>query len=219
MTAKKQSDLKTMNPIGIKSNHRDSDERWTALRRFAAPRAVVERCELCGVEIPVEHDHLIEPAGRQIRCACQACAILFDHDGSGKYRRVPRRARFLPDFRLPDIQWNALGIPIGLAFFFHSTPAERVVAIYPSVAGAMESLLDLDSWGEIVADNPVLQKMQPDAEALLVNRVRTTREHFLAPIDQCYKLVGLIRLHWRGFSGGTKVWEEIDRFFSELKPQ
>jgi hypothetical protein len=194
MTAKKQSDLKTMNPIGIKSNHRDSEERWSALRRFAAPRPAVERCELCGVELPAEHDHLIEPAVRQLRCACQACAILFDHDGDAKYRRVPRDARYLPDFRLTDIQWNALGIPI-------------------------ESLLDLDSWGEIVADNPVLQKMQPDAEALLVNRVRTTREHFLAPIDECYKLVGLVRLHWRGFSGGTKVWEEIDRFFSELKPQ
>jgi hypothetical protein len=37
------------------------------------------------------------------------------------------------------------------------------------------------------------------------------------PIDECYKLVGLIRAHWRGLSGGTEVWREIQSFFSALK--
>ena len=37
------------------------------------------------------------------------------------------------------------------------------------------------------------------------------------PIDECYKLVGLIRLHWRGLSGGAVVWGEIGRFFDELR--
>jgi len=54
-------------------------------------------------------------------------------------------------------------------------------------------------------------------EALLVNRVRGTREHFLVPIDECYRLVGLIRMHWRGLSGGREVWEEIEQFFEELR--
>ena len=36
------------------------------------------------------------------------------------------------------------------------------------------------------------------------------------PIDECFKLVGLIRIHWRGLSGGTEVWEEIGRFFTSL---
>ena len=54
-------------------------------------------------------------------------------------------------------------------------------------------------------------------EALLVNRAKGAREHFLVPMDECYSLVGLIRIHWRGFSGGQEVWEEIDRFFEALK--
>ena len=108
-------------------------------------------------------------------------------------------------------------IPIGMAFFFHSTPDGKVVAIYPSPAGPTESLLDLESWQDIVRDNAVLQKMNSDVEALLVNRVGQSREYFLVPIDECYKLVGLIRANWRGLSGGTEVWREIAGFFNELK--
>ena len=54
-------------------------------------------------------------------------------------------------------------------------------------------------------------------EALLINRVGPAREYFLAPIDECYRLVGLIRLHWRGLSGGAEVWKEIQSFFTGLK--
>jgi hypothetical protein len=58
-------------------------------------------------------------------------------------------------------------------------------------------------------------------EALLVNRVGATRgvsaEHYIVPIDECYKLVGLIRIHWHGLSGGTEVWREVGNFFAELK--
>jgi hypothetical protein len=113
-------------------------------------------------------------------------------------------------------------IPIEMAFFFYSSPTDKVVAFYPSPAGAAESLLDLQSWGEIIADNPILKEMQPDVEALLVNRTgytsrHTEPEYFMVPIDECYKLVGLIRGNWRGLSGGTEVWLEIDKFFTELK--
>jgi hypothetical protein len=104
-----------------------------------------------------------------------------------------------------------------LAFFFDSSSAQKVVALYPSPAGPTESLLDLASWAEIVQENPILKGMEPDVEGLLVNRVGSARDHFLAPIDECYKLVGLIRAHWRGLSGGTGVWNEIERFFAGLK--
>lgn len=192
-------------------------EPWATLRQFARRPVAVERCELCSLELPPEHQHLIEPATRQLVCACEACALLFDHGGEIKYRRVPREGRHLPNFRLRDAEWHSLSIPIGLAFFFHSSPAGRVVAIYPSPAGPTESLLEFDAWDQIVADNPVLKDMQPDAEALLVNRVGEAREYYLAPIDECYKLVGLIRIYWRGLSGGTDVWREIEKFFVALK--
>jgi hypothetical protein len=97
-----------------------------------------------------------------------------------------------------------------------------MIALYPSPAGAVESLLPLDAWAEIVEQNPVLQRLQPDIEALLVNRVGHAHgmgraEYYIAPMDECYKLVGLIRTNWKGLSGGTEVWMEIGRFFAELK--
>jgi Family of unknown function (DUF5947) len=177
---------------------------------------------MCSAELAADHQHLIEPSNRKLICSCDACAILFSGGAETKYRRVPRRIRFLPDFHLTDAQWESLMIPINMAFFFHSTAAEHVLALYPSPAGATESLLSLDSWEEIVQSNPMLKEMEPDVEALLVNRVGVARgysdaEYYLVPIDECYKLVGLIRAHWRGLSGGTKVWEEIAEFFAGLK--
>ena len=108
-------------------------------------------------------------------------------------------------------------IPISLAFFSFQTPAGRVVALYPGPAGAAESSLHLDAWQEIAKANPELQRMEADVEALLVNRVGTEREYFIVPIDECYKLVGIIRLHWQGLSGGALVWGEIERFFESLR--
>jgi len=195
---------------------------FATLRQFIRQRAPVERCELCSHELAADHPHLIEPLSRKLICACDACAILFSGSAETKYRRVPRRIRALPSFQLSDAQWESLMIPINLAFFFHSTPAGHVIALYPSPAGPTESLLTLDAWDEIVQANPILNQMEPDTEALLVNRVGSARGHseaqyYLVPIDEGYKLVGLIRAHWRGLSGGSKVWEEIAVFFNRLK--
>ena len=113
-------------------------------------------------------------------------------------------------------------IPINLAFFYRDSTATRVLAMYPSPAGATESLLSLESWEEIAAQNKALQRMESDVEALLVNRIDLARgdvvaEYFIVPIDECYRLVGIIRMHWHGLSGGTEVWREIHQFFGDLK--
>ena len=134
-----------------------------------------------------------------------------------RYRRVPRRIRVLDDFRMTDGQWDALHLPINLAFFYRSSPAGRVIAMFPSPAGATESLLPLEAWEDLATENPVLRELEPDVEALLVNRVGPDAQYVRVPIDECFKLVGLIRTHWRGLSGGTEVWKEIGRFFASLK--
>jgi hypothetical protein len=100
---------------------------------------------------------------------------------------------------------------------FYSTPAQQVAAYYPSPAGPMQSLLKLETWQDLEERNPVLREMQQDVEALLINRVRGARQHFLVPIDECYSLVGLIRMRWRGLSGGQEVWKEIESFFESLQ--
>ena len=188
-----------------------------ALRRFVRrPAPAEERCELCGAGLPPGHDHLVDPAARALKCACGACAVLFP-GGNGRFLRVRSRAEVLRDVRLDDDRWDALGIPVGLAFFFRSSAARRVVAFYPSPAGATESLIGLDSWASIEEENPVLGQLQPDVEALLVYRVNGVREHYRVSIDHCYRLVGLVRVHWRGFSGGAEAWEQIGRFFLALR--
>lgn len=153
---------------------------------------------------------------RQIACACDPCALRFTDVVGGRFKLIPRDSSLLPDFQIDDSEWEDLALPINLVFFVHDSTKGKVVALYPGPAGATESLLRLEMWQRFVERNPVLHRMQSDVEALLVNRVGTAREYFLVPVDLCYSLVGLIRLHWRGFSGGTEAWREIGAFFTKL---
>lgn len=201
---------------------RGFESAFGTLRQFALRPKDVEHCELCSAVLASEHPHVLEPIGRKLLCACEACALLFSGRTDAKFKRVPRYVRALGSFRMTDAQWDSLMVPINMAFFFRSSPEARMVAMYPSPAGAVESLLPLDTWTEIVRDNPELNAMEADVEALLANRIGHARgftapEYYLLPIDECYKLVGLIRVHWKGFSGGTEVWQEIASFFEELK--
>ena len=192
---------------------------FTTLRRFARPRATPKRCELCSVGLAAEHRHMLEMSNGQIVCACDSCAFRFQAVLDGRFKLIPRDVRSLPGLNLTDVEWETLALPINLAFFFRSTPENKTKAMYPSPAGATESLLPLQAWDSLVASNPGLVPLEPDVEALLVNRVGTKREYYLAPIDVCFELVGLIRVHWRGLAGGEIAWEEIDKFFSRLQMQ
>jgi hypothetical protein len=188
------------------------------LRTFAEqPRSAQLQCELCAQQLAAEHEHVVEIATGRLSCCCSACALLFRNQSTGRYRAVPRDASLLADFRMADAQWENLSIPIGLAFLFQSTRAGGVVAVYPSPAGGTESTPMSDAWDNLVRQNPVLQEFLPDVEALLVYRIEGAREHFRVPIDECYKLVGMVRSKWRGFTGGLELWNEMARFFESLK--
>lgn len=203
------------------SNSISNAGAFSTLRQFARRRAETERCEMCSADLAFGHEHLVDTETRRLICACEACAILFSGQSSVKFRRVPRRIRWLDGFRMTDAQWDSLMIPIEMAFIFRDSRRSKIVAFYPSPAGAVESTLSLDTWSEIERDNPEVADLEPDVEALLVNRVGARRggkpEFFSVPIDQCYRLVGLIRMHWHGLSGGTEVWREVGTFFDELK--
>ncbi len=191
------------------------------LRRISAARAATrpvrpaERCDLCGSDLPGEHRHLLQLEQRQILCACESCFAL--RSGDPGLRPTGRRVVWLDGFELADELWAEFRIPIGLAFLFKSTVAGQVVAFYPSPAGATESELDLDAWGDLVAANPALGTLEPDAEALIVNRLADPPQFAIAPIDRCYALVGLVKLRWEGIAGGPRLAQAIEGFFEALR--
>jgi hypothetical protein len=194
-----------------------TNDALATLRRLTRPKDPGERCELCGAPIAAEHRHMFDTRSRTLTCCCQACSLLFSSEAAARYLVVPSRILYLGGFEMTDEQWDGLLVPVNLAFFVHHSQAGRVVGLYPSPAGATESQLGLDTWRELVAANPILEKLQPDVEALLVNRVAAARDHYIVPIDECYRLVGMVRAGWRGVSGGTEVWRSIAEFFTELK--
>ena len=189
-----------------------------AARAAREREAVQEHCELCGAPVEAEHRHLFDLSRRELMCACRACAILFDREaaGAGHFRLVPDRRLRIDGLELSDLMWEELRLPVEMAVFFRNSAAGRVQAFYPSPMGPTESLLELEAWTALEAANPVLGTLAPDVEALLVNRARGARQHYVVPIDDCYALVGLIRTRWRGLTGGTEVWREIGAFFEKL---
>src|SRR3954454_3888209 len=110
------------------------------LQRLAAQRPALpkedapEQCELCGRPIPPDHRHVLDLENRNLLCACRACAALFDRRAAGgaHWRLLAGRGVRLDDLRMPDELWEALNIPVDMAFFFNDTSAGRIVAYYPS---------------------------------------------------------------------------------------
>jgi len=191
-------------------------EQLAALKRFTRARPQVARCELCSATIALQHQHLLDRRSRQVACACDACAILFCDQQDGKFLRVPRRVRELHDFYFTDLQWEEMMLPINLAFVLRNGDG-RITVLYPSPAGAVESQLNSQVWEDRIASHPKLQAMEPEVEALIVNRVGEQNAYFTAPIDECYRLVGIIRTNWRGLSGSPEVWGAVALFFHELR--
>jgi Family of unknown function (DUF5947) len=183
--------------------------------RVDGPGGAEEQCDLCGVEIPSEHEHLLHLGDRRILCVCATCWA--QRSADPELRPTGSRIVWLDDFELPDELWARLEVPIGLAFFMHSSSVGGMVAMYPSPAGATESELKLDAWEDLLALNPDLESLEPDAEALVVNRIADPPSYVIAPIDECYGLVGAIKVSWEGISGGDAIERAVPTFFERLR--
>jgi hypothetical protein len=196
------------------------------LARYARPGPDADAkagsaCELCAAALTDGHGHVVDLSTRRLLCACRPCALLFSQarrdDIAARYRAVPDRVLFDPDFVLDATSYERLEIPVELAFFGRFG-SERWVAIYPSPVGATESELPLDAWPLLVDANPLLAAVERDVEALLVRAPRGERrfEAFLVPVDLCYELVGRLRSGVRSISGAGAD-EVVDGFFDEVR--
>lgn len=193
------------------------------LRRIAGSRRQVpagERCEMCAAPIAEEHGHVVDVHSRSLMCTCRPCYLLFtDQQAELRYRAVPDRYLSFPGYRLARSDWDDLQIPVGLVFLFRNSVQDRMVAFYPSPAGATESELALDAWQRVLAACPGLQTLVPDVEAVLVRGGRDLDglTCHIVPIDACYELVGRMRQTWRGFDGGQEARAAMAEFFAVVE--
>jgi hypothetical protein len=189
---------------------------WAGARpEPVAPVAQTAHCELCPLSIGEDHRHLLHLDERRIVCVCETCWSM--RSGDPEYRPTGVRFLLLDDFAMSHEVWSAFQIPIGLAFLLRSGVTGTVIALYPSPAGATESELELTAWDTLARANPVLDGLEPDAEALIVDRTGDPPRYAIVPIDQCYRLVGLIKSRWEGITGGRAVDAVVAEFFDELR--
>ena len=182
-----------------------------------------ERCEMCREVLGERHGHVVDLEKRSLSCTCRACYLLFTHEGAagGRYRAVPEHVYHDPGRPLTDEDWNELQIPVAMAFFFYNSALDRVVAGYPSPGGATECELDLAAWDRLAAAYPLFGALAPDVEAIFVNRAdqgsAERYEVFLIPVDECYSLVGELRMKWQGFDGGAEARAALATFLDGLR--
>lgn len=187
------------------------------LRKIAnpVPEKEIEKCFFCGLVLPEDHRHLVDLSAMKFMCTCEMCMITKAE--SGTYKPLPQRSLRLEGFNMSDQLWSDFLIPVNMAFFVVSAKRNGTVAYYPAPTGATESKLKMEAWNNLAELNPILNTLTSDLEALLINRLDDTGEYYIVPIDNCYKLIGMIRIAWKGIFGGKETNDTIRKFFSELK--
>ncbi len=187
------------------------------LRKIATPTPIeeVEKCGFCGRTLSADHRHLVDLSAMKFMCTCEMCMIT--QAETGTYKPLPQRYLELEGFDMSDQLWSDFLIPVNMSFFINSTVRQGTVAYYPAPTGATESKLKMEAWDELVSLNPILQSLARDLEALLVNRLEDDGQYYIVPVDSCYKLIGMIRVAWKGIFGGKEVNDIINQFFVELK--
>jgi Family of unknown function (DUF5947) len=117
--------------------------------------------------------------------------------------------------RVSGVDVRRLGVPVGLAYVVVGADG-AAHAHYPSPVGATQWDIDPAAWDAAVAGAPELATLRPEVEALLVDTARGAVHRWIVPLDDCFRLVAIVRSEWRGLSGGSTVWPAVDAFFAGL---
>jgi hypothetical protein len=165
---------------------------FTALRRFVRREEAHVRCDMCAAALSEAHEHLFEPKARQVSCACQACALLFPNEVGGRYRRLTRSVQRLHQAAISGADLEALGIPVRLVCLCPSAEHDRVFAMYPSPAGAIEADVSMPQWQDWLQQRPQIT-VANDLEALVIDARASESRIWRVSIDVCQRLLGQLR--------------------------
>ena len=130
---------------------------------------------------------------------------------------MPERVCHDPDRPLTDADWNELQIPVAMAFFFVNSALGRVVAGYPSPGGATECELDLRPGTGSPPRTRCSGRWRRTSRRSSSTAPSSGNEVFLIPIDECYSLVGGLRMRWQGFDGGAEARAALAAFLDGLR--
>ena len=173
--------LKTTPAVKVAAAHVGSRLRsWPAPR--TAEREAQEHCDLCSEPIPPEHRHLLDLETRELRCACRraACCSTARAPAAGT-TPGPRPAAAAGRLRARRRAWEELRIPVDMAFFFHRARGRARRRLLPGADGRDRVAARAARLGGDRGRQPRARGMEPDVEALLVNRARGARDSWLVP--------------------------------------
>ena len=189
------------------------------LGRLARPAPVEEDGEVRGLREP---DLRGPPPPARARRAAHPVRLRAVHrdasSGVENYCPVGTRTCGSTTSSSPTSCGRRSSCPSGLRSSCARPGTGTVVALYPSPAGATESELHLESWEQLVERNPILERARGRRRgARRQPHGRAAREHAIVPIDECYRLVGLIKSTWQGISGGNAISDAVPKFFEYVR--
>lgn len=175
-----------------------------------------DHCEMCAALLAGdERRHLLDLAHHALLSICNACALAFGPRGAnaGSYRLIPTRHLALLNFQATDGLWAGSGRSAKIAYLLRSSEAGHVLAVYLDPAGARESAFDLEHWKTLLTANPLLDSLEPDVEALLINRMGQEQTFYIVPITTCSQLVGLLTEQ----GNEQEIWKDPGAFFEKIQ--
>ena len=190
---------------------------YRSLRQFVRSRPRPSAASCAAIGLAAEHSHLVEPASRQLVCSCDACSILFSGQQSRAISTGSQRRRVLA------------GLPTDRCPMGRSTSTDQPGLFHDKHAGRPRArLLPESGRGHRIAPGARglarLGGGEPDPRPTRAGCRSTPGQSdeqgsrvLPRPIDECYKLVGLIRANWRGLSGGSGSLGGSGQFFTRLK--
>ena len=190
----------------------DRDERRTAPAATARPA----RAATCAATRyrPTIVTSCSSPSAAS--CACARAAWRFARATPSCARRGTRVV-WLDDFELSDELWARSRSRSASPSSCATAPPAASSRSIRARPGRPSRSSTSDAWEELGPPTRCSIDLEPDAEALIVNRMAEPPQHAIAPIDECYRLVGLIKASWEGISGGAGPEEAIAAFFDELR--